>query len=250
MAAVAFFTLNSTASAISADESGDGLPDVVGIDGYCDVFPRIATGKALLSPTLDTPGVLLLKPVRGQFVDGVLRPVHGINEVQTVTVTGSPVSGTFTLTFAGQTTSAIALGATAQVVQAALVALSNVNIGDLTVSGADGGPYTVTFGGDLAGLNVAQMTATPSFTGGTAPGVTVATTRSGDPGTGIKLVACTSVIPLGNLIYDLVFSGNHIGDSPVIIAPFAFAAPTSGGGSVDLASVTRLAPLPNLQPLS
>ncbi len=250
MAALAFFTLTGTASAIAADASGDGLSDVVGIDGFVDVFPRLPKGKAVLAPTLDAPGVLVLEPVRGQFVDGVLRPIHGVNEQQSVTVTGSPASGTFTLTFAGQTTAAITLGATASAVQSALVALSNINPGDVTVSGSDGGPYTVTFSGDLAGLNVQQMTASASFSGGTAPGVTIATTRSGDPGTGLKLVACTVVTGLDSLRYDLVFSGVTVNDQPRTLAPFAFQAPTSGGGTVDLSSVTRLEPLPNLQPLS
>jgi hypothetical protein len=49
-------------------------------------------------------------------------------------------------------------------------------VGDVTVTGSAGGPYTVTFGGALADTNVAQMTATP--TGGTGT-VTVATTTAG-----------------------------------------------------------------------
>jgi len=97
------------------------------------------------------------------------------DEVQTVTEGGSGLTS-FTLTFSGQTTAAIAAAATAAAVQAALEALSNINVGDVTVTGADGGPYTVTFGGTLADADVPQMTATP--TGGTGT-VTVATTTAG-----------------------------------------------------------------------
>lgn len=51
----------------------------------------------------------------------------------TVTVVGT--GGTYTLTFAGQTTTALAYNATAATVQAALVALSSVGSGKVTVTG-------------------------------------------------------------------------------------------------------------------
>lgn len=106
------------------------------------------------------------------------------DEVQTVTVTGSPTGGTFTLTFDGQTTAAIDFDATSTAVQAALEALSNIDSGDVTVAGAAGGPYTVTFDASLG--DVAEMTADGSgLTGGTTPGVTVATTTGGTSGYGI-----------------------------------------------------------------
>ncbi|WP_280393054.1 hypothetical protein [Nocardia wallacei] len=104
------------------------------------------------------------------------------NEVQTVTVTGGPTGGTFTLTYSGQTTSAIAYNASASTVQTAIAALSNVGSGNVAVTGSNGGPYTVTFQGTLGSKNVAQMTATSSLTGGTTPGVTVATSTAGVTG--------------------------------------------------------------------
>lgn len=104
----------------------------------------------------------------------------GTNEQQLVTVTGAPAGGTFTLTYSGQTTTGIAFNAAASAVQTALQALSNVGAGNATVTGANGGPYTVTFTGTLADTNVAQMTASGgSLTGGTSPGVTVTTPTSG-----------------------------------------------------------------------
>ena len=51
----------------------------------------------------------------------------------------------FTLTFGGQTTAEISSEATASTVQTALEALSNVGAGNVAVSGAAGGPYTITF---------------------------------------------------------------------------------------------------------
>ncbi|GHJ34340.1 hypothetical protein ACFV4E_22365 [Streptomyces hygroscopicus] len=123
-------------------------------------------------------------PLGKNTTTGLYEPYAAVtNEVQTVTITGGPTGGTFTLTFSGQTTAAIAYNATAAAVQTALEGLSNVNPGDMTVTGNAGGPYTVTFGGQYLGDNVAQMTATGSFTGGTSPAVTVTTTTAGGTAT-------------------------------------------------------------------
>lgn len=97
------------------------------------------------------------------------------NEVQTVTEGGSGLTS-FTLTYSGQTTASIAAAATAATVQTALEALSNIAVGDVTVTGSAGGPYSVTFKGSLAATNVAQMTATPTGGSGT---VTIATLTAG-----------------------------------------------------------------------
>ena len=98
------------------------------------------------------------------------------NEVQTVTIDAT--GGTFTLTYAGQTTTAIAEAAAATAVQSALEALSNIAVGDVSVAGSAGGPYTVTFTGLLGSQNVAQMTASgASLTGGA--GTAVVTTNTG-----------------------------------------------------------------------
>ncbi|WP_280389313.1 hypothetical protein [Nocardia wallacei] len=71
----------------------------------------------------------------------------------TVTITGSPTGGTFTLTVDGQTTTGIAYNAAASAVQSALEALSTVGTGNATVTGSAGGPYSVLLksGGSLSG---------------------------------------------------------------------------------------------------
>lgn len=104
-----------------------------------------------------------------------------VNEVQTITVTGTPTGGSFTLTFSGQTTAPIAFNASAANVQTALTALSNVGTGNVTCGGGalPATAVTATFGGDLAGENIPQMTATSSLTGGTTPAVAVTTTTAG-----------------------------------------------------------------------
>jgi hypothetical protein len=105
----------------------------------------------------------------------------GTDEVQTITITGAPTGGTFTVTFGGQTTAAQARTATAGTLQTALQALSSIGAGNVLVTGGPGPttPYVVTFAGALASSDVAQMTAAHTFTGGTTPNISVSTTTPG-----------------------------------------------------------------------
>ena len=131
--------------------------------------------------------------------------VASAKEVQTITITGTPTGGTFTLTLArggvSATTAAIAYNATAATVQAALEALVNVGAGRVAVSGGPGPgtAFTATFDLDE---DVAALTATASLTGGTTPGVTIATTTAG--------VAANdgSQTAIGFLVYDIVVDSN------------------------------------------
>lgn len=98
----------------------------------------------------------------------------GTAGVQTVTISGTPTGGTFTLTWRGYVTSALAYNAASSAVQAALNALPKG--ATITVTGTAGGPYTVNF---PAALPQSVMTATGSFTGGTSPTVAVTNTTPG-----------------------------------------------------------------------
>lgn len=105
------------------------------------------------------------------------------NELQTVTITGTPDDGTFTLTYEGATTTAIAFNATAATVETALRALSTIGSENVSVGGGPGPgtPYTVTFQDALSDRNVSEMTAAHAFTGGTTPAIAVVTTTAGAP---------------------------------------------------------------------
>lgn len=101
------------------------------------------------------------------------------SEVQTLTRTST--GGTITLSFDGSPVSATipasAAGFTAAATQTALEGLSTINPGDVVVTGAAGGPLTVTFGGRYVGQNVPQLVVdNTSATGGT---ITAATTTAG-----------------------------------------------------------------------
>ncbi len=118
--------------------------------------------------------------------------VNGTDEVQRITITGTPTGGTFTVTWNAQTTAAIAFNAIASAVQTAIQALSNVGAGNVTCSGGPlpGTPVDVTFTGALGKTNVAAMTTTDSLTGGSTPASAVTTPTAGvAPDETINLVA-------------------------------------------------------------
>ena len=114
----------------------------------------------------------------------------GTNEVQTVTITGTPTGGTYTLTVLGVTTAAINYNATAATggtgtpphaqVKAAIDAVIPGNT--ITVAGGPhpGTAITLTYVGYG---DVPQATAAGSFTGGTTPAIAVTTTT---PGTNLE----------------------------------------------------------------
>lgn len=90
----------------------------------------------------------------------------GIDEVQMILSTGT--GGTFTITFDSQTTSALDWDATPAEVEAALLALSSIDPGEVDVSGS-AGAWVVKFIGGLAATNVGLMTLDiSSLTGGVA----------------------------------------------------------------------------------
>jgi RHS repeat-associated protein len=102
------------------------------------------------------------------------------DNVQQVTLTGSPTGGTFTLTFNGQTTSAIAYNASASSVQSAFQSLSSVGSGNALVASPTGSGWVIRFAGTLAGSVQASITGNGSgLTGGTNPAVSITVTSLG-----------------------------------------------------------------------
>ncbi len=94
----------------------------------------------------------------------------GSSSVQNILIENA-IGGTFTITFSGQTTAALAFNASAADVQNALCALSNIGVGNLIVNNA----YDVFFDGTLA--NVAQPMLTVNISGLTGVGVTGVVTQ-------------------------------------------------------------------------
>lgn len=100
--------------------------------------------------------------------------VVAFNEVQHVVYSGVGAGKTITFKFDGESTAAVAVAATAAQVQAAFEAISNIQPGDIAVTGSVGGPFDLTFTGQYAGEDVPTVTATA--TEGT---VTITVTQAG-----------------------------------------------------------------------
>ncbi|MGH3925447.1 MAG: major capsid protein [Pseudonocardiaceae bacterium] len=163
--------------------------------------------------------------------------IGGVSEVQTVTVTGGPTGGSYTLTFTGQTTAPIAWNATATVVRDALADLSNIRYSDITVAGGPhpGTAITVRFAGQYEHTDVAQMTASGAgLTGGTTPAVTVTTT------TASSLTSSVNGVSIASQVYAEAAAGAVIPGYPDVIDALLFT--TGGflfldGGTLDLGLV-------------
>lgn len=137
--------------------------------------------------------------------------------IQQAVVSGQPTGGTFTLTFAGQTTAPIAHDANAATVQAALEALSNIAPGDVVVTTDPNGVHTVAFAGVYAGLPVSLMTADGTLlTGGSSPGANVALVANPAGSAG---VAAHFTQPTTNLLANAGAPSQTISGSPGNFGP-------------------------------
>ena len=154
---------------IKADPDNDaeiyvGVAGVTSSTGFC-----LDKGDEIELPIDDIHSVYIIAD-----------PAH--STVQVITVNDLAAGGKFDLTFGGQTTDPIAVDAAAATVEAALEALSTIGAGNVTVAGDAGGPYTATFGGDLAKTDVETITGqavsetqTITVTSGADPDVMVLT---------------------------------------------------------------------------
>lgn len=162
-------------------------------------------------------------------------------EIQTVTVTGTPTGGTYTLSFGGQTTAGIPYNATAAQVRTALEALSSIGAGNVTTAGGPhpGTAVTVTFVGTLANTNVAQMTSNSAgLTGGTSPTATVTTTTGG----GTDLGSGGSETAKGFLLDDKqVRAGRHV-DAALYYRGRVYEDLLPSNGGFDANARTELTP--------
>jgi len=120
---------------------------------------------------------------------GADRWYYGNIEVQTIAISGSPTGGTFTVTYNGNTSGAIAAGATAATMQTALRLVAGLSLVTVTTTGSGNNlTYRVAMTGVVG--DPPQMTSSSSLTGGTPvithatilayPGYDTLVVRSGD----------------------------------------------------------------------
>lgn len=196
-------------SAVDAQAAAEAVGYNVGFTAYTDqsqveqvtINGAPTGGSFMLSLGGDTTSALAYNATAAQ-VQAALLALPSVPAavptpvIQTVAITGFPTGGTFTLTYSGQTTGALAFNADAATVQAALRKLSTIPKGTVAVTapideaasqppaGEDapaqpGGPYTITFQGSLEYTATAITASGSGLTGGSTPAVTVTATQSG-----------------------------------------------------------------------
>jgi len=106
---------------------------------------------------------------------------EALGDVQTLSVSGSPTGGTFTLTLNGNTSAAIAFNATAGAVQLALQNTTGIGSGNVACTGGPlpGTAVVINFIGTLGNTAQNLLTHTDSFTGGASPAASIAHTIVG-----------------------------------------------------------------------
>lgn len=187
--------------------------------------------------------------MRPLFLSLADAPTDGVDEVQTIVLTGTPTGGTFTITFDGEETDDIAFNATAAEVQAALEALPTIGEGNVTCTGGPlpGTVVTITFSGQLSGLPVDEITATTTSL--TAPDPTVVTIATTVPG-----VAATTdeeqtiLIPnASGGTFTLTFDDQTTGNLAYNISNANLKSALEGLSNIDAAAITVSGgPLPAL----
>jgi len=136
----------------------------------------------------------------GKTISSLGINVTNTNDVQTLTIYGSPTGGTFTLTFIDNTgfsgtTSALPYNPTAAQIQTALLALPNIGSNNVAVAGTDlTGPFTITFQQSLGATALPVLGYTDSLIGGTNVSIGIEHTI---PGSGTIALSGASAIWTG-----------------------------------------------------
>jgi hypothetical protein len=138
--------------------------------------------------------ILMLSTLAGAIIKGAMRgytsagaPSAGTDEVQTLTIGGTPTAGTFKIAFEGFTTAAITWSSTNATlisnIDTALEALPAIGTGGVTTAAgsltAGIGTITLTFAGNRGKQAVATMTIADNSLTGTAPTLQIAETTPG-----------------------------------------------------------------------
>lgn len=154
-------------------------------------------GRAVTASNKDFRGVALvdnpLYPpadwvVNHAYTVGQRVKIPGTNEVETITVGATANNYKLAVTLRGQTatTANILFSSNGAAITAALVALPNVEPGDIVVAGSSS-PYTVTIQSELGNISqIAVVAGSPDITGGTV--VTGTTTQGATLG---AILECT-----------------------------------------------------------
>ena len=154
-------------SGLAISQTNAGTDGVANLSGY-------ALSNFTLSQTAQNSKIK---------VDG-FPPSTATSERQTVTLSAVPDYGTFTLTYRGETTTAIAYDASASDIEDAIEALSAFNTGDITVSGAISTNPTIDFASSLGNVDLIMIDSSMKIGGESGADVTasIAETTPGSDG--------------------------------------------------------------------
>jgi fibronectin-binding autotransporter adhesin len=153
---------------LNGDNSYTGTNEVhtATIPGGVDSFTITYNNQT--SPVISTAG-LTTAALQSAFESlavvgqGNLRVTGGANEIQALKFSTAPTGGTYTLSFNGYTTGAIAWNASTGTIQSALAALPSIGVtANIAVGGSYSSGLTFTFQGYLAGTDVETLTANTS----------------------------------------------------------------------------------------
>ena len=148
---------------------------VTGVDGGPYTVEFVTPGGAPLALMTDDDALLTGVAVTVSVVEDTTG-VSNVNETQEIVVDGD--TGTFTLSYAGQTTAAIAYSANAALIDTRLTALSNINDVAVTGLGTRKSPFVVVFTDPVG--DVAKITSTVTSLSHTVVVAARATGSSGD----------------------------------------------------------------------
>ena len=178
----------------------------------------------------DADDVIRLVGSGGQLSEFILEaanPAAGVtaSEVQTISLPPNVTGGTFTLSFDGQTTGALPASAPASGIGSVQEALENLAVGDVSVSGSPGGPYTVSFGGAFTNIDVPEIQTDGSgltVDGGSISVRTIVESTSSFGTNEIQTVALPDIANGGT--FTLTFNGNTTGPIPHDASAFSVQA--------------------------
>ena len=188
-------TDNHTIMAAEQDEklyiADYDVPLVIGSD--LSISTKAAAGQSVVS----TDSTFVTDSVSADIHDLAVESAGEVtNEVQTVTVTGNPTSGSYKLSFMGAVTNSLDEAIPAATLQRELEALKTIQTGNVTCAGGDhpGTPITVTFVNKFKGWDAPMILLdTNALSGGSSPTVTITETTKGASG-----LAETSVYKITN----------------------------------------------------
>jgi hypothetical protein len=200
---------------VKVDTSGlyQPLSSAVGVVGIAGPAP--SAGAGFSNPTLFTRPMVGASSEPYASVVPVLKVSALASALQTLSVSGGPTGGSFTLSFGGQTSAAIGFNATAAQVQTALQAMPTIGAGGVTCAGGPlpGTAVQIFFAGPLAFRAQPLITiGTNGLTGGATPAPSVVQTTAGALVSDVQTISVSGAPTAGT--FQLAFGGQTTAPVP------------------------------------